>query len=841
MAQRVLLLGFYNRFNCGDDAFASIFNNFFLGNFPQARIDIVCIDDAKTLSVVNYDLILVGAGDVVNNYFLSKLQALNIRKLNPKAPIYAIGVGIGYEADIAKLGIFDFIIHRNFIDIATVHREYPAISHYQPDVAYLLPKYVPQRKTQFFSPKSKHIGFFLSRNMFRSEVPEDYKRVVVNLITFVEMIASMTTSHFFCADTPTYQVHLFSMNSGFNQDENDNVLNTEIYNHMIAKKLTNVHQITCLNLAEINSVFSSLHMVVATRYHAHIFALMNNVPLLSIYSTRKVQSVLLENDISEYSYKLPCNEFDSPIGADTTRLWHLFNKIETNHTGYVAKLQSKSTARMLQVANLDKMLYNAMYYKLRKCDTTIIANLSTEVATMLADIYRRVIKYMGKPAAAFLLKDILTVPGWIRNHLNNVKKDAMVEAIMYKLVGNCKTPYNWGLADAVVKPDCVLHEHIEWVVNDMFWGNIVSPNKELLLNTNPINNRYLNLDYFMNSDLRGVHRSGWQFVMDSLRTRQSMDPNAIVVDGFVDKTFGWNREFYVRLNMVPIKRPWLGFVHHTFDTSFSKNNITSWINDPDFLASLPQCVGLVVLSQHLQQQLITRLMAMPNVHVPPVYFVKHPTEDPVMKFSYAKFKANRDHSVLQIGGWLRDTYAIYRLPCKMPRKILNGKHMERYYLSTTQVKRLEEELIHESDDVNGHECTSTDVVASDSHNKFVEGIVHDIDTLYKSVKFVEYQSNTAYDELLSCNVVFIRLIDASAVNTIIECIMRNTPIAINPLPAVVEYLGPNYPMYYSSLEEAARKIDSKKVIKATTQYLAVMNKEELSIDHFLRMVDCIAK
>lgn len=50
-------------------------------------------------------------------------------------------------------------------------------------------------------------------------------------------------------------------------------------------------------------------------------------------------------------------------------------------------------------------------------------------------------------------------------------------------------------------------------------------------------------------------------------------------------------------------------------------------------------------------------------------------------------------------------------------------------------------------------------------------------------------SNEAYDRLLTENIGFVALHDASANNTVIECIARATPLLVNPLPAVVEYLG----------------------------------------------------
>ena len=67
-----------------------------------------------------------------------------------------------------------------------------------------------------------------------------------------------------------------------------------------------------------------------------------------------------------------------------------------------------------------------------------------------------------------------------------------------------------------------------------------------------------------------------------------------------------------------------------------------------------------------------------------------------------------------------------------------------------------------------------------------------------SVNIINKLSNQEYDNLLTENIVFINLIDASAVNTLIECMVRNTPIIINRHPVVVELLGENYPLYYDN-------------------------------------------
>jgi len=88
-----------------------------------------------------------------------------------------------------------------------------------------------------------------------------------------------------------------------------------------------------------------------------------------------------------------------------------------------------------------------------------------------------------------------------------------------------------------------------------------------------------------------------------------------------------------------------------------------------------------------------------------------------------------------------------------------------------------------------------------------------------SVKKVRFLSNRNYDNLLSENIVFLDLYDSSANNAIIECIARNTPVLVNPLEPVVEYLGKEYPLYFNSLEEAAVKAEDMEQIRAAHKYL----------------------
>jgi len=120
-----------------------------------------------------------------------------------------------------------------------------------------------------------------------------------------------------------------------------------------------------------------------------------------------------------------------------------------------------------------------------------------------------------------------------------------------------------------------------------------------------------------------------------------------------------------------------------------------------------------------------------------------------------------------------------------------------------------------------------------SKNKFVSGIAKSIHEEWMSVEHISTLGNDDYDGLLSENIVFLNLIDASAVNTVIECIVRCTPLLVNRLAAVEEMLGPDYPFYYETLTEASLKMNDVTLICKTNKYLTAMSKQKYSMEYFM--------
>ena len=102
----------------------------------------------------------------------------------------------------------------------------------------------------------------------------------------------------------------------------------------------------------------------------------------------------------------------------------------------------------------------------------------------------------------------------------------------------------------------------------------------------------------------------------------------------------------------------------------------------------------------------------------------------------------------------------------------------------------------------------------------------------KEVKMYYTETFEEYDTLLTKNIVIINLFDAAANNTILECIIRNTPIIVNRIEGVIDYLGEDYPLYFDNITEIDKLLDIKK-IKEAHLYLKKMDKRKFHTDFFI--------
>jgi hypothetical protein len=238
----------------------------------------------------------------------------------------------------------------------------------------------------------------------------------------------------------------------------------------------------------------------------------------------------------------------------------------------------------------------------------------------------------------------------------------------------------------------------------------------------------------------------------------------------------------------------MGFIHHTMYKDDGNYNCIKLLKNKYFIESLDNCKGLIFLSKYLKDN-FEKLALINNIKLPKLFNLYHPTEMVNNLWHYKLWKGD----VIQIGSWMRDMNAINEL--KYDKKhILVGKKNENKYI-----------------------CYNNEI--NEINNK---------------IHIINYVNNEEYDNILSSYVVFLKLYDASAVNTLIECIVRNTPIIINKLPAVVEYLGTDYPLYYNNINEVPSLLKRRwfnNKIKKAHKYLKCMNKDFLNINNFINSLN----
>jgi tetratricopeptide (TPR) repeat protein len=328
------------------------------------------------------------------------------------------------------------------------------------------------------------------------------------------------------------------------------------------------------------------------------------------------------------------------------------------------------------------------------------------------------------------------------------------------------------------------------------------------------------------------HRSGWEYALRSLRPLHNSQ--GILFDGFIENNFAWRHEQEgVRPSHVldqmektgkfshwatseekgitPYRRPWIGILHnpqgmprwfHYRESPQAIMSKTIWKD------SLAHCIGLFTFSEYHARWLRKETGK-------PVERLIHPTEIPELQFDFDKFLNNHSKKIIQIGWWLRKLHSIYLLP--IPQ---NNPH--KY------------EKIHLIPMFSGNALTHIHELM---HLERKEEPIHIAQGMPCNTREIVHVTDRDYDELLSENIVFIELYDANANNAVIECLARTTPILINPLPAVKEYLGDEYPLYYDSLDEAADKALDLPLISEAHQYLKTLEtRNMLDGNWFLRSV-----
>lgn len=837
----ILVLGFYDRSNIGDEAYKAV-----LSNIPYANHDIsfMCIDDiGDSLIPNNVQTVFLGGGDIVNDYFMSKVC---IYLKNFTGRIYGISIGIPYRSCAHYLHIFDHVFVRSMNDYQICCHEIGEVNvSYYPDLAALS----PFNKKIVSNPINEiNIGLCLAQPYFSNN---QAATSLLNSICDVLKDIKQTYTN--------VKYHLISFNqNSINTCECDDYINAQIYNKLVNEYALNhndiVIQNNLLSPSDILSFISNnVDVSICMRYHSVIFSLMTNTPFVPLYCSQKIKNVLNDVNIDDnINCSMNVDSQFKPISFDKHKFLTAL-KLQIN--SFVSKefqnLQPYS--QWLSRVNFESLIEirDIIFRKQKRKNLIIKRHLST-FEDVLQSCQQHLCKYLHISPVTYK-RNLNKQRPFVYKNKTPLE---IARFICFIISGQTNHPCVWGLSNNLSKTDFVLYDAIKYIWEQS--KNFIDLNEKT--NTyyaylNNCNRRVLvNIDSILCNDFSQYHRSGWSYVLNGLMNIDAtsfLRHSDIYLDTYVDRTFHWGCDVLSTLGVIPYTKPWYGFIHHVYDETHSTYNCIELFKNELFLQSLSCCKGLIALSKYLASLLKVSLREN-NLNVP-VYTVYHPMEfvDEDNMFSMDKFYSKTSKSVVQVGAWLRNPYSIYNLKLYngMTKIALKGKEMDQYFAPPGFDELIAETLLRTDWTNNQHQsspCTMCREIACvcrpcihQTPNKYCKGLYDVIIENNNSVQIYNKLSNKEYDKLLSENIVFLDLIECSAVNTVIECIVRNTPIIINRLPALEEILGKNYPGFYNNLTHAAEIIQDYDKINSIHSYLKSLDKSRYRLEEFVNDIQDI--
>ena len=268
------------------------------------------------------------------------------------------------------------------------------------------------------------------------------------------------------------------------------------------------------------------------------------------------------------------------------------------------------------------------------------------------------------------------------------------------------------------------------------------------------------------------HREGWNRVEALVRAHLACDDGTLFVGAVEDQL----------VHIGPVLEPWVGIVHqvpHHDLPGFP--DVERLLGMEAWRVSLPHCLGLWTLCDYVR-----RFLQESGVTIP-VGVLPYPSSRDVPGFDWNAFVARERPRLLHVGEFLRDYQAFFDLD-------LPGWDKKMLTPPDWPLRRVR---IQPND----------------------------------TVELLPAVDDEAFDRLLTDSVVFLQLKDAPANTTIVECIARATPVCVNRVGGVEEYLGPAYPLYHDG--DAAHRLGDHDRIREAHAYLLEHRERVATDEQFL--------
>lgn len=842
---RVLILGYYDKLNFGDDIFKYVFQKYIFNN-KKFSVDIHNLDLLNELicklnagKLEAYDCIIIGGGDLINNYYFNSDNIEKFISNFINVPIYFYGIGLSYPSMLPALDIGDYFFMRNKIDYGIVKERFSInYTYYTPDLAYFLLnesslKTYKNTKTITNNTQLK-LGVCLPYTWFVNNNDTSNKF----LLQIASLLGELSQKHL---------IYIVPFDISKNPKNSDMILLQKFktilrsfeFNQNSEQHIFYIETFTKTgdNIFKMIEYFKEFDCVIASRYHSVIMSILTDTPFISLYTTRKVNNIKSEihTNLHKYFIELERDSQDIPIKLDKQNFYDKFNDMISNYIDIRDTLCNSKKYLYGVLTNVYNKFIESIDNKRKRSappqylsDGTVNDLIDKSIRNVLREFKLESNKNIQKVYRGDSIIKMISS----RLYSSHTIQKKITEEILWTITGDPFAPYYYGLYQNGFKSKIV--PQIDWIIRDYYQRFKYTDRK-----TDTIK--------IINKNFQELHRSGWQFIVnnliDELNKKDDITKD-LIIDTYVDKTFHWNKDFYKSKDIIPYKKDWIGFIHHTYSDYVNNYNCETLFEDSLFIESLEYCKSLVVMSNYLKKGIEESLQKLYNRDRSPlknrvnVEVIYHPSEITKDLFTYQKFIDNNDKQIIQIGNWLRNVFSIYQLDLPLDsvikyKSVLKNKNSDNYFLPVGFFDNLFDTLqIKKPNNI-------IDMCKITFDNIHLKGMYEYIVEMENSVNVIEYLQNDKYDKLLTENIVFVKYVDASASNTVIECILRNTPILVNPIEPVVELLGKDYPFYYDSLYQASKLLEDTESIYKTYQYLLNMDKRRFYIDTFIKDVENI--
>ncbi|MDD1443927.1 polysaccharide pyruvyl transferase family protein [Dolichospermum sp. ST_sed3] len=582
---RLLVLGFYDKKNLGDEMFKETIPLL----FPDFNCEFIATDNFNG-NIDHYDSVICGGGDIFNEYFMSKIKNILLTSTNIRnKPIYILGMGVPYLSmfETNYLSLFDHVFLREITDLSQLSQKIGCrYSHSLPDLAFL-------KKPIVWNPdKKKTIGVFLAQPMLKAK---NYLNSVLDILEHASKFGNLKFIRFNYSNNPI---------------EDDKYIQNDINKILLTKNIVVDNDQTIYTTDQVLKMMSKFEFSICSRFHSHIYSTIAGCPFISIATTRKTELFMKEENINV-----------------SGNIVERFNKVWEQRSIFSKKLQdiSQRNHNYLQTKQINNLLlHKSCRPKYEELDSNFIYQSTKKL----------LFKLTGYDVESDS-KDTSNI-----TEINAIKVASYMCFEITKRIGNI---YEWGTIQNIMSKPWDLNNMIKWIIEDFDKQKI----KEIAK---------LDLDFYDQNDLNGLHRAGWQYVLSYLRILNNN--KGILCDTFMDRTFLWGRSALVEAGILPYTSMWIGFVHHTPNKEYTDNNCWEIIKSEEFIQSLPTCKSIICLSEYLSSWFRDRFNEL-KVNIP-VVTLFHPTLFVNIKWDPSKVDW-LNIKLINIGAWYRNPFSIYKI------------------------------------------------------------------------------------------------------------------------------------------------------------------------------------